>query len=198
MKIIDVSEYQGAIDWEETVKGISFAILRSSIGGREDKRYKDNASQLEKSGIPYHAYHYVKATNKLEAQVEAKAFATATDGTLPLFYVIDAEYKEIDSSRAKDVFEEFERVLRHLKKEPIKVALYIAHHKYKKWNLDYDRYDYVWIPRYGSKPGEAGKRPAYPCDLWQYTETGKINGVKGHVDMNQLTGSKPLEFFIGK
>ena len=38
--------------------------------------------------------------------------------------------------------------------------------------------DFVWIPRYGGKP-------AYPCDIWQYTETGNVAGI-GKCDLNEL------------
>ncbi|PTN52997.1 hypothetical protein, partial [Stenotrophomonas panacihumi] len=48
--------------------------------------------------------------------------------------------------------------------------------------------DFVWIPRYG------GKKPAYPCDIWQYTETGNVPGI-GKCDLNELIGSKPLSWF---
>ncbi|EEL87942.1 N-acetylmuramoyl-L-alanine amidase [Bacillus cereus] len=50
------------------------------------------------------------------------------------------------------------------------------------------KYDFVWIPRYG------GNKPAYPCDIWQYTETGNVPGI-GKCDLNYLVGSKPLSWF---
>lgn len=43
-------------------------------------------------------------------------------------------------------------------------------------------------PRYG------GNKPAYPCDIWQYTETGNVPGI-GKCDLNQLIGNKPLSWF---
>lgn len=48
--------------------------------------------------------------------------------------------------------------------------------------------DLVWIPWYG------GNKPAYPCDIWQYTEIGNVPGI-GKCDLNQLIGSKPLSWF---
>ncbi|MFE7913178.1 N-acetylmuramoyl-L-alanine amidase C-terminal domain-containing protein, partial [Bacillus mobilis] len=44
------------------------------------------------------------------------------------------------------------------------------------------------IPRYG------GNKPAYPCDIWQYTEIGNVPGI-GKCDLNELIGSKPLSWF---
>lgn len=50
------------------------------------------------------------------------------------------------------------------------------------------KYDFVWIPRYG------GNKPAYPCDIWQYTETGNVPGID-ICDLNYLVGSKSLSWF---
>lgn len=65
----------------------------------------------------------------------------------------------------------------------------------KRWGIcgqaDKIKADFVWIPRYG------GLQPAYPCDLWQYTETDRLEkGVAGKVDLNRLSGSKSLAHFI--
>ncbi|MES9733197.1 N-acetylmuramoyl-L-alanine amidase C-terminal domain-containing protein [Bacillus sp. AP50] len=50
---------------------------------------------------------------------------------------------------------------------------------------------FVWIPRYG------GNKPAYPCDIWQYTETGNVAGI-GKCDLNKLIGNKPLAWFTNQ
>ncbi len=51
--------------------------------------------------------------------------------------------------------------------------------------------DFVWIPRYG------GNKPAYPCYIWQYTETRNVPGI-GKCDLNYLVGSKPLSWFTNQ
>ena len=195
--IIDVSSFQGAIKWAKTAPTVDFAILRASVGVNTDNQYKTNVAGCEANGIPYHAYHYVKATGVAGAKAEAAVFARVTDGTAPLFYVIDAEYKEISASSARTVFEAFEAELRRIKGGNIRVALYIAHELYDTWVLDYSRYDYVWIPRYGKNTGKPDKRPDHPCDLWQYTDRGTIDGVNGHCDLNALNSDKPMSFYTG-
>ncbi|HOA84321.1 MAG TPA: hypothetical protein PKN66_10240, partial [Thermodesulfovibrio thiophilus] len=57
-------------------------------------------------------------------------------------------------------------------------------------------FDAVWIPRYGTNDGTPQKKPDYPCDLWQYTSKGRLDGYNGDLDLNCLTGTKPLEYFI--
>ena len=69
-----------------------------------------------------------------------------------------------------------------------KVGLYVGHHMYAPFGMANVKADFVWIPRYG------GNNPAYPCDIWQYTETGNVPGI-GKCDLNELIGSKPLSWF---
>lgn len=198
MYIIDISSYEPTVNWDIVAKEVDFVILRASVGVNRDRKYNEFASQMQQRNIPYHAYHYVKAMSIESTKEEAKVFAEATDGTNPLFYIIDAEYSGIEAKNARFIMEAFENELRRIKGSKIQVALYIGHHLYEKWNLDYSRYAYVWIPRYGTNSGKPEKMPKYPCDLWQYTDKGYINGIKENVDLNQLTGSKPLSFFITK
>lgn len=198
MHIIDISSYESHIDWDIVAREVDFVILRASVGMNKDKKYLEFTTAMDQRNIPYHAYHYVKATDIELAKTEASIFAEATSGTKPLFYIIDAEYANIEAKNARPIMEAFEEELRKLKGSRIQVALYIGHHLYEKWNLDYSRYAYIWIPRYGTNSGNPEKLPKYPCDLWQYTDKGHINGIKEDVDLNQLTGSKPLSFFTTK
>jgi GH25 family lysozyme M1 (1,4-beta-N-acetylmuramidase) len=195
MKIADVSVYQGTIDWTQAVKELDFVILRASVGLNVDKKYKANAAKLDELKCPYHAYHFIKALTVAEAKNEAAVFASATNTTNPLFYVIDAEYNQIKSSFAKTVIEAFEAELRKIKGNDIRVAVYIGHHLYKSWKLDYNKYAYVWIPRYGTNSGQPETKPSYPCDLWQYTSNGKVVGIKSRTDLSILMGTKPLDYF---
>ncbi|EJQ43666.1 hypothetical protein IEQ_04994 [Bacillus cereus BAG6X1-2] len=57
--------------------------------------------------------------------------------------------------------------------------------------------DFIWIPRYGTNNGTPQVKPDFSCDLWQYTNKGKMAGILGDVDMNLLNGDKPLEWFTG-
>lgn len=196
--ICDVSKWQGAIDWSKLAPVLDFVILRSSCGMNPDTRYHEYVNGCERYGVPYHAYHYIKATDDAAARTEAKVMSEACADTSPLFYVIDAEYNGISASRARSICEAFEDGLRHYIGADIRVALYIGHHLYKPWALDYSRYAYLWIPRYGKNTGKPETKPDYPCDLWQYTSVGTAPGISGNVDLDMIIGDKPLEFFTGK
>jgi hypothetical protein len=93
--------------------------------------------------------------------------------------------------------EAFEAELRRLAREngpgEIRVAVYIGQNRYYEYALDYDRYAYVWVPGYGEK-----WRPKMPCDVWQYTDKGRLPGIAGDVDLDMLIGNKPMSYFTGK
>lgn len=201
--IPDLNHYNEEVHWDELGKQCPFVILRATCGVGVDRRYAEFVRECEARSIPFHAYHYLKAMSEDEARAEAEVFYTAT-GKLPapLFYVIDCEYEAITEAEkqmpgfARRVTEAFEDELKRLSGD-IRVALYIGHNCYKKWALDYARYAYVWIPRYGADDGQPHTPPEYPCDLWQYTSNGRVDYVSDDVDLNQLTGTKPVEFFTG-
>lgn len=197
--ICDLSYHQGTVDFSKLSKKVDFVILRASIETRKDTKYDEYAGYCEQYAVPYHAYHYLKATTEAKARTEAKIFAQATEHHRPLFYVIDCECKQIKMAAARKIVDAFEAALRHYISDGIRVAVYVAHEQYRHWGLDYEHYAYVWIPRYGKNNGtlQGSIKPSYPCDLWQYTDEGRIAGVKGYADLNTLTGSKPLEYFLG-
>lgn len=199
-KIADISKYQGVVDWKKASAELGFVILRASCGRNKDTRYEQNAKGCAENGIPYHAYHYLKATNFDGAISEAEVFYKATLGTAPLFYVVDCEYAAITKAEnkrdgtARAIVEAFVYELKQLAGD-VRVGCYIGHHLYKTWNLDYSNFAYIWIPRYGKNSGQPETPPAYPCDIWQYTSKGSLAGVKGRVDLNRLEGDKPLSYF---
>lgn len=82
LKGIDVSKYQGEVDWEKAkAAGIDFAIIRCGFGGewdgqeegwaQDDDQWKRNADECTRLGIPFGVYLYSYATNEEEARSEA-------------------------------------------------------------------------------------------------------------------------------
>lgn len=195
MKIIDVSEYQGNIDWEKVSKNVSLVIARASVGKRQDYKYALNANTMSVYGIPYHAYHYLKALTIDDAEIEGDTFATAVKESDPLFLVVDCEYEKTNRGLARDIVKVFLQTVK--KKIPdARFALYIGQEYYTRWNLDMADFEYIWIPRYGSDSGVPERKPIPYCDLWQYTSRGKVDGIESYVDVSVLNGDKPLSFFL--
>lgn len=138
-------------------------------------------------------YIYVTFKNAAEALVQAKDFFNRAQSHNPLFYVVDVE--ESFGASTQNIVQGTQAFVDYLKGKGVKVGLYIGHHFYKPYKMyTVKNYDFLWIPRY-SGTSAPSKKPDFTCDLWQYTESGSVAGIKGSVDLNVLNGSKPLSWF---
>ncbi len=194
-KIADISKYQGDIDWAKARTELDFIILRASCGNTMDVKYLQNVSACD---LPFGAYHYVKAGTTAEAEQEARFFVECTrKGSVePCFYIADIEYEAQTSATTESVCVAFLQTLRTLGCE--KIGLYI-NTRYKWAGKAISMCDLMWIPHWGKNDGSVPAdqyKPKYPCDLWQYTSVGRVEGVKGNVDLNMILGEKMLEWFI--
>lgn len=193
--IADISHYQGEINWELARKDLRLCIFRASIGYNKDDKY---LSYAKNCGIPFGVYHYVKAGTASEAEIEAKFFyETATQNNIqPLFFVADIEYETQTKSTTKPVTLAFCNTLRKLGVK--KMGLYIGQSRYPYIEDSLNEFDFIWIPRYGKNTGYSDEtyKPKYPCDLWQYTSKGKVEGISGNVDLNKLNRTKTLKWFL--
>lgn len=189
---IDISHYQGKIDWEQLknamIKGcpVRFVIIKSTEGSsRLDENFRENFNQARDFGFIRGVYHFW--SNKSTAREQAYYFLDEvhlTDGDLPP--VLDIEHKPADKS-----VEDFQRdVLTWLHivedKYHAKPIIY-TYYKFKEQYLSapvFDDYPY-WIAHYYvDKVQYKGK-----WKFWQHTDVGKLPGIKGYVDFNIYNGS---------
>lgn len=195
--IVDLSHHQdpSKINYDVFAKQLDFAIIRTQYGSKTiDRHYKTHHKELQKRGVPTAAYAWVRGVSENDMRVEARDFYNRTKELNPTFWWLDVEEKSMPDMRAG--VKAYVKKLRELGAQ--KVGVYIAHHLYQSFNLDLSDFDAIWIPRYGQNTGQLhDAKPDYPCDLWQYTSVGRLQGYDGNLDLNILTGSKPLEFFTG-
>ena len=189
---IDMSHYQGKIDWEQLknamIKGcpVRFVIIKSTEGSsRLDENFRENFNQARDFGFIRGVYHFW--SNKSTAREQAYYFLDQvhlTDGDLPP--VLDIEHKPADKS-----VEDFQRdVLTWLHivedKYHVKPIIY-TYYKFKEQYLSapvFEDYPY-WIAHYYvDKVQYKGK-----WKFWQHTDVGKLPGIKGYVDFNIYNGS---------
>ncbi|MEA5066172.1 MAG: GH25 family lysozyme [Eubacteriales bacterium] len=196
--IVDISAYQTIKDAAaaaKMAKHVKLVIHRASVGSNPDKKWPKHVKLMREAGSAYGTYHYVKATTAAEAVQEARLFWRQASPYDPRFYVADMEYSGIDKGHARGICSAFLGELKRLGAR--KTGIYVGHHLYKLWDLNYAEADFVWIPRYGNKAanlaGKPGKWPAYPCTLHQYSSGGSVPGIIGRIDMNRMTG-KGLSF----
>lgn len=189
---IDISHYQGKIDWEQLknamIKGcpVRFVIIKSTEGSSQlDENFRENFNQARDFGFIRGVYHFW--SNKSTAREQAYYFLDQvhlTDGDLPP--VLDIEHKPADKS-----VEDFQRdVLTWLHivedKYHAKPIIY-TYYKFKEQYLSapvFDDYPY-WIAHYYvDKVQYKGQ-----WKFWQHTDVGKLPGIKGYVDFNIYNGS---------
>ncbi|WP_010288573.1 DUF5776 domain-containing protein [Kurthia massiliensis] len=189
--IIDVSKWQGNIDWSKVAKTVDFAIIRTQYGSSvEDYMHRTYEAQAKANGVPFGVYSYSLAISSSDARQEARDFYNRADKSAQM-YVIDVE--ELTGKSGESMRTIINAYVDELRKyTDKKVGLYIAHHLYNTLNLDTSKADFVWIPRYGSSA------PSYKYDLWQYTDRGIVSGISGYVDMNRLNPSNDLNDIRGK
>ncbi|MGG5791072.1 glycoside hydrolase family 25 protein [Bacillus nitratireducens] len=184
--IVDISHHNGNIDWDVAASQLDLVIARVQDGSRvTDRMYQKYVQSMKQRNVPFGNYAFCRFVSENDARVEARDFWNRGDKDA-LFWVADVEVKTMDNMLAGTLA--FIDELRKLGAK--KVGLYVGHHTYKEFQADKVNADFVWIPRYG------GNKPAYPCDIWQYTETGNVPGI-GKCDINSLIGDKPLSWFIG-
>lgn len=201
-KIIDVSEWQGVIDWNKVIADdVTLSIIRVQHGSdHQDLKYMENLQQCISAGGKYAVYAYFAATSTSDAQQEARDFYNRTQQVVagkqqPVFYAIDVESIEMsgDVTQMRAGVEAYMSQLNSLGVPDNKIVLYIANHLYDKFNLNVARPGAIWIPSYGQNDGTLANslKPTHPYDLHQYTSKGSVNGITGNVDMS----AEPSERF---
>lgn len=189
---IDISHYQGQIDWEQLknamIKGcpVRFVIIKSTEGAsRLDDHFRENFNQARDYGFIRGVYHFW--SNKSSARDQAYFFLDKvhlTDGDLPP--VLDIEHKPANKSVEDfqlDVLTWLHIVEDKYHAKPIIYTYYKFKEKYLSAPV-FDDYPY-WIAHYYvDKVQYKGK-----WKFWQHTDAGKLPGIKGYVDFNIYNGS---------
>lgn len=185
---VDVSHWQGDIDWKAVAKDdVKFlmhgvrTMRNAGPQGRIDPKFDYNVRAAHKEGIAIGAYIYSYAKNVQEAEMEAD-FLLNIIKDYPISYPIafDVEDENVQGKMSKAeltaIIKAFTTKIRDAGYYPILYAndYWIANKLDMNAIKDLD----IWVARYN-------KRHIYPNPaIWQATEKGKVNGVKGNVDIN--------------
>lgn len=188
---IDISHYQGEIQWSKLknaeVNGypINFVIVKSTEGSSMiDENFNDNFYQAREHGFLRGAYHFY--STKTPARKQAKYFLKQVhleNGDLPPVLDVESTGNLSEQEFRKEILRWLKIVEKAYKCKPI---LYTGY-KFKMAHLsgpEFDDYPY-WIAHYYvSKVRYKGK-----WKFWQHTDAGKVDGIKGYVDLNIYNGS---------
>ncbi len=187
-KGIDVSKWQGSIDWDKVAaSGVDFAIIRAGYGSsasQKDTKFEANYKAAKAAGIMVGVYWYSYATTKSGAKKEAAACLEVLNGKeldLPVYF--DQEYEKsilaLSTSTRTTLCKTFANAIKDAGYLP---GIYASSSWFKSQLNASELTDYsIWTAQYASKC-----TCPVDYDIWQYSSSGSVSGISGKVDMNYM------------
>lgn len=192
--ILDVSRWQGRIDWDKVKKsgkidGVMIRAMGNSKEGKPSKPYIDptfarNYAECTRVGLPVGVYGYFKATTKAQADKELALFKQALDGkTFQLPVAVDIEDKlqePLSKAALTDIVAHCLSVVESWGVYAMLYAgLYFAQKNLYMGGAALKPYD-VWLAAYRTEKPTTD----WAFGMWQYTSSGKIPGIAKGADLS--------------
>ena len=193
---IDVSKYQGSIDWPTArAHGVSFAFIKATEGGdRVDPAFARHWQAAGEAGVARGAYHFFYFCTP--AATQARWFIANVPrerGMMPP--VLDMEWNHLSPTCAhyrpapETVLSEMMAFLdivgRHYGERPVVYTTPDFWERNELWRLEGEE---VWLRATSRHPSEI--YPGAAWSFWQYSGTGLVPGIAGEVDLNAFAGSR--------
>ena len=195
MRVIDVSEFNGAISWHKVAKSCDSAIIRAGYRGYgqgtlvTDKKFKTNIEAAQAAGVNIGVYFVTQAISEVEARLEARYTLGLIKGyklTLPIF--IDSEDANKGAGRADSgklsrsnrtaILKAF---CEEIQREGYAAGIYASEYWLKNLcDVSKLKSFYLWVAKYSTH------EPSIEWNAWQYTSAGRIDGVIGNVDISDF------------
>lgn len=190
---IDVSEFQGYIDWQQVKNaGIEFAFIRIGCRTYEDggiifdERFKENLYSADRAGIKTGVYFFSQALTVEEALEEADAVIEAIKPfniTYPVVFdweIIAEDYARTDNISIESLSDCCVAFCERIKEAGYTPMIY-QNKSTLLYNVDLPRiqeYD-IWLAEYNDEPTYY-----YDFKIWQYADNGHVPGISSEVDLN--------------
>ena len=187
VKCLDISTWQGYVDFNKVKSaGYNYVILRAGFGrenSQKDNTFDRNYANAKASGLKVGVYWFSYSTSPSDAYREANACLYCLNGKqldMPVYY--DLEYQPAMSMSNSNYTQMALNFCSKIKKAGYKSGVYSSASVYgyllnrqtlinngvSIWNAQWSSYCSV------------------PCDIWQYSEKGQVNGISASVDMNYI------------
>ena len=173
---IDVSQWQGTINWAQAAKNIEFAIIRSNSGSDYyDTNWELNVSGCTRYNVPYGVYVYAKATSTSAAIAEARLAISRLRGrrpNLPIFYDVEDNATILKLSDAQ-LYQVVAAFCNTIEDAGFRAGIYCSTNfwnsrlydvRYAKWTR--------WVAQWNTTCTYQGG-----MNLWQYSNVGRIPGI---------------------
>ncbi len=181
---IDVSHYQGDVQWQEVANNYQFAFIKATENtDYTDPKFQQNIDSIYDTNILYGAYHFFSPT--ADAVEQAKHFINTTKhNNLPLPAVLDIEVEPSGSS--SEFRTSIKKWLTYVEKNTGCRPIIYTNKHFWDHHLDNSFNDYtLWISDYTTN---AKSVETLPWKFWQYSEQGHVQGVSSPVDKNRFRG----------
>ena len=206
--VIDVSGWQGDIDWAKAkADGVEGAIIRLGYGegNNADKKAQRNISECKRLGIPFGIYWYSYADTPSLAKEEGadvvaklKQFGVnPSDLAYPVYYDLEkwtweGHQPPTDPNVYNNIVNNWYSALQSAGYKNLGVYSYTSYLQGPLKHADIYAKT-TWVAQYGARMGF----DSFPTNSrgWQYTSSGKVDGISGNVDMNAF-GNKEYESLI--
>ena len=186
-KGIDVSQWNGTIDWQKVKNaGVDYAIIRCGFGmnqtNQDDTKWKENADACTKYNIPFGVYIYSYATDTSRAKSEAEHVLRLIKGyklKYPVYYDLedDSVRNNVSEKTIGDIAQTFYDTITAAGYKAAMYAntdwftTYLTDSRFAKWDK--------WVAQYNTTCTYTGK-----YQMWQCSSKGSVNGINGNVDLS--------------
>ena len=195
---IDVSHWQGLIDWSEVRRsGVLFAFIKATEFPDKrtkihvDVRLKENIEGANNNGILWGAYHFFRT--HIDPVIQAQVFCETVGKFLSLPPVLDLE---VAGCKGKKLNQKVSAFLEETEKISGRRPIIYTSGGFwrpmmmyeKRTDADWAKEYPLWLAQYTS----TWPTPCYPWagwDFWQYSDKGRLPGIKAAVDLNWFNGS---------
>ena len=188
MNCIDVSEWNGDIDWKQVKQsGVDYTMIRCGFGtSGKDKYFEINLEGAAEAGVIIGVYFYSYAADYDSAVNEANHCIDLIENykdiiKLPVFYDVE---EEKNKKRIVDVCMGFINTMNYY---GYNCGIYTPVSWYNSYFKDIST-DYIWLAYLGNT------KPEW-CDIWQNNFEGSIDGINGNVDLDELY-NKDMQLLI--
>lgn len=185
---IDISEFQGEIDFEEVRRsGIEAVYIRVGAGEYTDEYFAENYERARAAGLKIGFYHYVTARSVEEGRRQARFFASLAAGREPdMRLAMDFEYfGSLSVSQINAISEAYLDELTALTKREVVIYSDLSNARNIFSRALAEKYP-LWAAQYGAdEPSANGKWREWVG--FQYTDEGRVGGIYGNVDRNIFT-----------
>ena len=186
-KCIDVSTWQGSIDFNKVKSaGYNYVIIRAGYGkekSQKDNMFETNYKNAKSAGLKVGAYWFSYAMSPSTATAEADACLSCIKGKkfeLPVYY--DMEYQPAMNTSNSNYTKMAVNFCNKLKSNGFKSGVYSSASVYdyllNRTTLKNNGIS-IWNAEWYIKP-------SITCDVWQYSDNGRINGISTNVDLNYI------------